>query len=92
VVRGITVSTRESSVRLPQVLAEAPTKDAKDPGGGAEMLSGEMARYQIGDRVREAEAERLARSTRRSKAAESRSVTRRIGRAALAAATWPIKH
>ncbi len=56
------------------------------------MLSGEMARYQIGDRVREAEAHRLARSTRRSKAAESRSVTRRIGRAALAAATWPIKH
>jgi hypothetical protein len=90
-VRGITVSIRGSSVRLRQVLAEAPTKDAKDPGG-AEMLSGEMARYQIGDRVREAEAERLARSTRRSKAAESRSVTRRIGRAALAAATWPIKH
>lgn len=56
------------------------------------MLSGEMARYQIGDRVREAEAERLARSTRRSRAAESRGVTRRIGRAALAAATWPIKH
>jgi hypothetical protein len=56
------------------------------------MLSGEMARHQIGDRVREAEAERLARSTRRSKAAESRSVTRRIGRAALAAATWPIRH
>lgn len=56
------------------------------------MLSGEMARHQIADRVREAEADRLARSTRRSKAAESRSVTRRIGRAALAAATWPIKH
>jgi len=93
VVRGITVSIRESSVRLRQVLPEAPPKEAKDPGrGGAQMLSGEMARYQIGDRVREAEAERLARSTRRSKAAESRSVSRRIGRAALAAATWPIKH
>ena len=60
--------------------------------GGAEMLSGEMARSQIGDRVREAEADRLARSTRRSRAASSRGVTRRIGRAALAAATWPIKH
>jgi hypothetical protein len=97
VVRGITVSVRESSVRLPRVLAEGPTKDPKDPndpagGGGAVMLSGEMARYQIGDRVREAEAERLARSTRRSRAADSRGVTRRIGRAALAAATWPIKH
>jgi len=56
------------------------------------MLSGEMARYQIADRVREAEAARTARSTRRVKAVESRSISRRIGRAALAAATWPIKH
>ena len=56
------------------------------------MLSGEMARSQIVDRVREAEADRLARSTRRSRAASSRGVTRRIGRAALAAATWPVKH
>jgi hypothetical protein len=88
-VRLITVSIREPDIRFPQVLTEAPTND---PGGGPEMLSGEMARHQIGDRVREAEAERMARSTRRSKAAESRSVTRRIGRAARAAATWPIKH
>jgi hypothetical protein len=88
-VRGITVSIREPDVRSPQVRGEVPTKERR---GGAEMLSGEMARYQIGDRVREAEAERLARSTRRSRAAESRSVTRRIGRAALAAAAWPIKH
>jgi hypothetical protein len=88
-VRAITDLFREPIVRFPQVRAEVPTDD---PGGGPEMLSGEMARHQIGDRVREAEAERLARSTRRSKAAESRSVTRRIGRAALAAATWPIKH
>jgi hypothetical protein len=56
------------------------------------MLSVEMARYQISDRVRGAEADRRARSTRRSKAMESRGITRRIGRAALAAATWPIKH
>jgi hypothetical protein len=56
------------------------------------MLSGEMARHQIADRVREAEAERVARSTRKGKAMESRGITRRIGRAALAAATWPIKH
>ncbi|HEY3213557.1 MAG TPA: hypothetical protein VGL16_10200 [Actinomycetota bacterium] len=80
--RHITAADRGADVPF----AKVPT------GGGPEMLSGEMARYQIGDRVREAEAERLARSTRRSKAAESRSVTRRIGRAALAAATWPIKH
>jgi hypothetical protein len=81
-VRHITVVDRRADVPF----AKVPT------GGGPEMLSGEMARHQIGDRVREAEAERLARSTRRSKAAESRSVTRRIGRAALAGATWPIKH
>lgn len=56
------------------------------------MLSGEMARYQIADRVREAEADRMARSTRRAKALQSRSFTRKIGRAALAAALWPIKH
>ena len=87
--RRITVSNREPDVRFPQVLTEMPTKD---PGGGAEMLSGEMARYQIADRVREAEAARVARSTRKGKAMESRGITRRIGRAALAAATWPIKH
>ena len=56
------------------------------------MLSGEMARHQIADRVREAEAARVARSTRKGKAMESRGITRRIGRAALAVATWPIKH
>jgi len=56
------------------------------------MLSGDMARYQIADRHREAHADRLARSTRRGKAVEARGFTRRIGRAALAAATWPVKH
>jgi hypothetical protein len=56
------------------------------------MLSGEMAKHQIADRVREAETARMARSTRKIKAMESRGITRRIGRAALAAATWPIKH
>ena len=56
------------------------------------MLSGEMARYQIADRHHEAEADRVARSTRRSKAVEARSFTRRIGRAAIAAAVWPVKH
>jgi hypothetical protein len=56
------------------------------------MLSGEMAKYQIADRVRDAEADRLARSTRRAKALETGSFTRRVGRAALAAALWPVKH
>ncbi len=56
------------------------------------MLSGEMARYQIADRVREAEADRIARSTRRSRSLDTRSRARRFGRTALAAALWPIKH
>jgi hypothetical protein len=56
------------------------------------MLSGDMARYQIADRVREAEAARLAKSTRRAKAASDRSFRRRIGRAAIAAALWPTRH
>jgi hypothetical protein len=56
------------------------------------MLSGDMARYQIADRVREAEAERRARQTRRSKMADERSFSRRIGRAAIAVVAWPVKH
>jgi len=56
------------------------------------MLSGDMARYQIADRVREAEADRRARSTRRSKMADERGITRRIGRAAIAAVVWPVRH
>lgn len=56
------------------------------------MLSGDMARYQIADRVREAEAARLAKTTRRAKSASDQSFRRRIGRAALVAALWPGKH
>lgn len=56
------------------------------------MLSGEMARYQIADRVRDAEADRLARSTRRAKVASRQTFARRIGRAAVAVAQWPVKH
>ena len=56
------------------------------------MLSGEMAKYQIADRVREAEADRIARATRRSRTAGERTATRRITRAAIAAVLWPVKH
>jgi hypothetical protein len=55
------------------------------------MLSGEMARSQIADRVRDAEAARIAKSTRRVKSASHLSFGRRVGRAVLAAAVWP-KH
>jgi hypothetical protein len=56
------------------------------------MLSGDMARYQIADRVREAEAERRARQTRRSRTADEHSLVRRVGRAAIAVVAWPIRH
>lgn len=56
------------------------------------MLSGEMARLRIADRVREAEAERVARATRRSRVADERSVARRFTRAAIATVLWPVKH
>jgi hypothetical protein len=56
------------------------------------MLSGEMAKYQIADRVREADAERRARQTRRSRMADERSFGRRVSRAAIAVVLWPVKH
>lgn len=56
------------------------------------MLSGEMARYQIADRVREAEGARMAKTTRRARISDERGAARRVGRAALAAALWPVKH
>lgn len=56
------------------------------------MLSGEMAKYQIADRVREAEAARLAKRTRRARSVDERGFARRVGRAAMAAALWPVKH
>jgi hypothetical protein len=56
------------------------------------MLSEEMARYRIADRVREAEAERRARQTRRSKMADERSIGRRVSRAAAAVVLWPVRH
>jgi len=56
------------------------------------MLNGEMARHQIADRVREAEAERFARATRRSRAVDERSTARRFARAAIATVLWPVKH
>jgi hypothetical protein len=56
------------------------------------MLNGEMAKYQIADRIREADAERRARLTRRSRSADERGYVRRVGRAAIAAVVWPVRH
>ncbi len=56
------------------------------------MLSGEMANHRIADLVREAEVERRARGTRRSRAADERTLARRVGRAAIAVVAWPVRH
>jgi hypothetical protein len=54
----------------------------------SDWLRAEMVRCRIADRLSGAEAERRARRTRRAKPVEERRLTRRIGRAALAALVW----
>ena len=56
------------------------------------MLSRDMANYRIADLTREAEFERRARQTRRSRSADQRSLARRVGRAAMAVVVWPARH
>ena len=56
------------------------------------MLNGEMAKYQIADRVQAAEADRIAKATRRARTGTEQTVTRRMTRAAFAAVLWPVKH
>lgn len=56
------------------------------------MFAGELSRCRTEDLMREAEADRMARSTRRSRLADERSAVRRFARAAMAAALWPTKH
>jgi hypothetical protein len=56
------------------------------------MLTGELARYRIEDRVREAEAYRAAGDTRRAKHEARRARARRTVSGLLAALLWPIKH
>jgi hypothetical protein len=53
------------------------------------MLSGDMARYQIEDRIREAKRDRVARSVRKDRSPQRAAVTRRVGSGFLAAVTWP---
>lgn len=56
------------------------------------MLTAEMAKYRIDDRVRAAQADRLARSTRAGRTADARNGTRRVVSAIAAALLWPIRH
>ena len=56
------------------------------------MLTGEMAKYRIDDRVRAAQADRVARSTRAGRTADARSGARRVVSTVAAALLWPIRH
>jgi len=56
------------------------------------VLSGDIARMRIEDRVREAEFERRARSTRRVEGVRRAATARRSVRAVLASAIVPGRH
>jgi hypothetical protein len=55
------------------------------------IFAGASTGHRMNDLVREAEAERLARSTRRARLADRQGANRRFARAALTAVVWPIK-
>lgn len=55
------------------------------------MLSGDIARMQIADRVRDAEFDRRARAAKRTKGATG-AASRRSVRAALATVLFPGRH
>jgi hypothetical protein len=57
-----------------------------------QMLTGEMAKYRIDERVRSAEADRLAKSTRAGRTADARNGARRVLSTIAAALLWPIRH
>jgi hypothetical protein len=57
-----------------------------------EMLTAEMAKYRIDDRVRAAQTDRLAGSTRAGRTANARSGARRVVSAIAAALIWPMRH
>lgn len=60
--------------------------------GDVQSLAGELSRHRMQDLVREAEAERLARSTRRARMADRQGANHRFARAAMAAVAWPVQH
>lgn len=59
--------------------------------GEIQILAGGHPNQRTHDLMREAEAERLARSTRRARLADRQSASRRFARAAAAAVVWPVK-
>ena len=59
--------------------------------GDVEILAGGLSGHRVHDRMREGEAERLARSTRRARLADRQGASRRFARAATAAVVWPVR-
>lgn len=59
--------------------------------GDIQILTGELSGRRVHGLIREAEAERLARSTRRARLADRQGASRRFARAAMAAVVWPVK-
>jgi hypothetical protein len=59
--------------------------------GEIQILAGEHPSHRMHDLMREAEAERLSRSTRRARLADRQGASRRFARAATAAVVWPVK-
>ncbi|MEX2202718.1 MAG: hypothetical protein WD965_01390 [Actinomycetota bacterium] len=59
--------------------------------GDVQILAGERSGHRVHDLMREAEAERLARSTRRARLADRHGASGRLARAATAAAVWPAR-
>ena len=56
-----------------------------------QILAGALSGRRMHDLMREAETERLDRSTRRARLADRQGASRRFARAATAAVVWPLK-
>ena len=52
----------------------------------------DMARYQMADRMRQAEAYRLAKEARAGQRSQTRGSVRRVAASALSLLLWPVKH
>ncbi len=60
--------------------------------GDIQILAADLSRHRVSELMREAEIERMARTTRRARLAGARSASRRFARAAIAAVVWPVRH
>lgn len=56
------------------------------------MYTGDLAKYQMADRMREAQAYRVARDLQESRGRNQPGRVRRMAHGALVAILWPVKH